>query len=231
MGQGIGAVTAPLGSEQWQRDLWFRGANIPPKPLTFDPAFPPAVVQWLKAFTTGELADPGQGLALTGEPGTGKTTLAAHIAAYAVRKGKRAALGWDAETNVYPITPVIFTAYYDFVRDQKHLWKMEKAGLDSNDSYFEVESRTIAVNLDYPEPRYWAKLAVLDDVGKEYRSGSGWAETELNGLLRLRHRYGCPTIITSNYALAEWSDVYGPALGSFAREAFIEVPIKGEDRR
>jgi DNA replication protein DnaC len=73
---------------------------------------------------------------------------------------------------------------------------------------------------------------VLDDIGKEYRTASGWAENVFDELLRSRYNAGLPTIITTNVELAQW-DKYGPAMESFAHEAFVNVAVKAPrgDRR
>lgn len=217
-----------------------KNAELPDKPMGLPNAIPSPAMSWLTRFCAGSLEDPGQGLALTGDHGIGKTTSAAHILRFAINNGSRESLGYSPETNVYPLRAGQFTPYYDFVRDQKIMWRLERAGLENGDDYLALEERVTAVTLESANRRWWAKLVVLDDVGTEYRSGTGWTQSELNGLLRLRHRYGYPTIITSNFSIQAgvdrvkqpgWASVYGEALGSFAREAFLEVPITGLDRR
>jgi DNA replication protein DnaC len=68
-------------------------------------------------------------------------------------------------------------------------------------------------------------LLVLDDLGKEHRTASGWAENTIDAVLRSRYNAGLPTIVTTNVPLKNWGDVYGEAMGSFAHEAFIPINI------
>ena len=56
------------------------------------------------------------------------------------------------------------------------------------------------------------KLLVVDDVGKEHRTGSGFAEDEFDLLVRTRHNRGLATIYTSNIPLEQWSDQYSESL-------------------
>jgi DNA replication protein DnaC len=73
---------------------------------------------------------------------------------------------------------------------------------------------------------YNIRVLVIDDVGKEQQSGSGWQKTILHHVLRTRFNNGLPTIVTSNIPLEAWGSVYGPATESFAREAFIPIALK-----
>jgi DNA replication protein DnaC len=73
---------------------------------------------------------------------------------------------------------------------------------------------------------YNIRVLVIDDVGKEHMSGSGWQKTMLHHVLRTRFNNGLPTIVTSNIPLEAWGAVYGPATESFAREAFVPIALK-----
>jgi DNA replication protein DnaC len=77
------------------------------------------------------------------------------------------------------------------------------------------------------------RVFVLDDLGKEYRTTSGWAENTFDALLRSRFNAGLPTIVTTNVELENWGGVYGEPMGSFALEAFVPVKVKAlkGDRR
>lgn len=57
-------------------------------------------------------------------------------------------------------------------------------------------------------------VLVLDDVGKEHSSKSGWSATVLDQVLRYRHNEGRPTIITTNLALPKWAG-YNESMESF----------------
>jgi len=68
---------------------------------------------------------------------------------------------------------------------------------------------------------YNIRVLVLDDVGKEHASLSGWQKSMLHHVLRTRYNNGLPTIVTTNVELTNWSGLYGDATESFANEAFI----------
>jgi superfamily II DNA/RNA helicase len=77
------------------------------------------------------------------------------------------------------------------------------------------------------------KVLVLDDIGKEYRTASGWAENTFDALLRARFNAGLPTIVTTNVPIKDWGDTYGQPMGSFVKEAFMPIVVESAegDRR
>jgi DNA replication protein DnaC len=73
---------------------------------------------------------------------------------------------------------------------------------------------------------------VLDDVGKEHRTDSGYQAAKFDEVLRHRYSAGLPTIVTSNLPLAKWADTYGAATRSFIYQACLTVPMDtGQDYR
>jgi DNA replication protein DnaC len=75
--------------------------------------------------------------------------------------------------------------------------------------------------------RRGAYLVILDDVGKEHRTASGWAAQEFELLLRERYDSGLPTIITTNLSFDKWDAEYSQNLRSFATEACPAVEFGG----
>jgi DNA replication protein DnaC len=68
------------------------------------------------------------------------------------------------------------------------------------------------------------KVLVIDDVGKERRTGSGFAEDAFDLLVRTRHNQGLTTIYTSNLPLNRWSTQYSESMMSLMeRSAHVEV--------
>lgn len=148
----------------------------------------------------------GVGLLLAGPAGTGKTTLAALTIQEIFLTYRLAAF---------------FTTYADLTRGQIDLIRAEK----NNDDEAWVE-------LDlYVRKCYDIPVLALDDVGKERRTGSGFAEDELDRLLRHRYRNMKPTILTSNLKSGEWGTVYNPSMESFIEEAFDRYSVTGVDLR
>jgi DNA replication protein DnaC len=68
-------------------------------------------------------------------------------------------------------------------------------------------------------------LLVIDDLGKEHRTATGWAENTFDAVLRSRYNAGLPTIVTTNVPLKNWGEVYGEAMESFAHEAFLPINV------
>lgn len=76
-----------------------------------------------------------------------------------------------------------------------------------------------------------ARLLVIDDLGKEHRAASGFAETRFGQLLRSRSRQKRTTIITANMTPKEFSEVYGPSTAQLSKECLFPVKLSAEDVR
>jgi DNA replication protein DnaC len=74
---------------------------------------------------------------------------------------------------------------------------------------------------------YNIRVLVIDDIGKERTTLSGWQSNMLHHVLRTRFNNGLPTIVTSNIEKEDWAASYGEATGSFIKEAFIYIPVDG----
>lgn len=213
--------------------MQINAANLPMKTLgmefsDLDPS--PAVETakaWIESVRQGKVIQAagekscGLGLLLMGDPGHGKTTLASVILQELIRTMPR--VSWGNEDSSVR-RPVYFSDYPRLLRLQKAQWSDERS----------EENQTLIDGLHGEAGReHNVRVFVLDDLGKEYRNTSGWAENTFDALLRARFNAGLPTIVTTNIPLNDWGMVYGEPMGSFAHESFIPLDVKSAkgDRR
>jgi len=74
-------------------------------------------------------------------------------------------------------------------------------------------------------------LVVIDDIGQEYRTQSGFTESFFHELIRVRYDNALPTIITTNIDPESMRGVYGDSFESFQHDAFDSYPLLGKDTR
>lgn len=74
-------------------------------------------------------------------------------------------------------------------------------------------------------------LIVLDDIGQEHRTASGFTESSLHELLRVRYEAARPTIVTTNVSLSKIAEVYNESFDSFRYDAFDSHILVGPDTR
>lgn len=181
-----------------------------------------AATKWLDKLVAGEVIKAsggrlcGKGLLLVGQPGHGKTTLASVLLQDALRKATAGLWGDSIAAR-----PAMFTDYPKLLRIQQRAWKDDG------------ESDQLLMDSIFGDAKNNVQLLVLDDLGKEHRTASGWAENTFDAVLRSRYNAGLPTIVTTNVPLKNWGDVYGEPMESFAHEAFIPLSVVslGGDRR
>jgi DNA replication protein DnaC len=149
----------------------------------------------------------GQGLLLTGLPGRGKTTAAAAAACEVRRTGK----------SVY------FTRWADFVQQSRDVY----GRLAKDVSSPEELSRTLHA-LDRVRNSF---LVVVDAVGEERVTDTGFGTELLESLLRDRYDDGKPTVVTSNLTSSQWTNRYSGPLRSFISQACRILVFTGRNFR
>jgi len=167
--------------------------------------------------------DCGLGLLLWGTPGLGKTTFALSIIQEMMLTFPIES--FDVREGNTVITPCFFSTFNDILNLKGRTMEEDVNELDLN-LYNGMlgECRNDAFNI---------RVLIIDDLGKEHASLSGWQKNMLHHILRTRFNNGLPTIVTTNIKLEDWAGLYGDATESFAHEAFAYLPLDtgGKDLR
>lgn len=146
----------------------------------------------------------GRGIMLAGSNGVRKTTLAAAIATE---------VQWlDPNYHVY------MTRFSDYKEALTNTFERE-------DSVVKQQSKEVLVRA------LRSTLLVLDDIGQEHRTSSGFTESTLHELIRKRVEAGLPTVVTTNIDPDDMYGVYGKSFDSFRKEAFQTLEMRGADSR
>lgn len=157
----------------------------------------------------------GKGLMFYGTPGQGKTTLAVSVIQEIIRTFTLDEL--DVKDGNTLVRPCFFTTFNDILNI--------KGAIISGDA---TEDQDVIYNGmlgSCTQDSFNIRVLIIDDVGKEHASLSGWQKNLLHEVLRTRFNNGLPTIVTTNIKLEDWAALYGDATESFANEAFIYIPI------
>lgn len=215
-----------------RRRTWLQTANIPArhfgKVLADCQDAPEKALEglrrWISAVADGKVVRTpggphcGRGVLLYGLPGRGKTTLA--LAAIQEMMTTLPLEAFAPSPNKVLVRPCYFATFNDIL-------DLKGATMDSDANSPE---HTLYDGLlgECTDDAYNVRVLVLDDVGKEHASLSGWQKNMLHHVLRTRFNNGLPTIVTTNISRDDWTVVYGDATGSFAKEAFAYIPIAKE---
>jgi len=146
----------------------------------------------------------GKGLMLHGRNGTRKSTLAAAI----LTEIQYAAPAWRG--------------YY--IRFSEYMKRLTST-FDREPTEYGIESKKILRIMEL------VPILVIDDIGQEHRSGSGFTESTLHEFLRMRYEACRPTIVTTNISPKQMASIYTESFDSFRHDAFITRELLGRDAR
>ena len=221
-----------------------RTSNIPRRFFGLEPQdisdragyFPEEVATWIYDAVHGHVIKQignigvnGVGLLFDGGPGIGKTTHAVVAAMEFLRQlpedDAEASKVLSINQKDYGLTfkPIYYMTYPEFLSRKKATF--DAMPEDKREAMYELDGYHGRSKFDWLNVR----VLVIDDLGKEY--GSEYNDSSFDEILRLRYDKALPTIVTTNVRLENWEAVYKEAMASFANEAFVRVPIVGDDLR
>lgn len=221
-----------------RRMSWIKLAHIPPHLTGWElpdckaisPEDMEDVKLWIERLKNKEVIRSqgsslcGKGLMFYGTPGQGKTTLALAVIQEIIRTFNMDEL--DVKDGNTLVRPCFFTTFNEILNI--------KGALIGNSATDDQEVIYNGMLGNCEQDSFNIRILVIDDIGKEHASLSGWQKNLLHEVLRTRFNNGLPTIVTTNIKLEDWAALYGDATESFANEAFVYIPIfsdKGDLRK
>jgi DNA replication protein DnaC len=156
---------------------------------------------------------------LQGPPNVGKTMLAsALLNEYHNGCSVPACVPDDSVTiMLQEQVPVYFIQLAEWLDMQIRAFKLHDLvmkGLREPTEYLEMDKLL-------QDLHYRAKVLVVDDVGKEHHTASGFAIDAFDLLVRRRHNAGLTTIYTTNLPLARWSSQYSESMQSLIQRSSL----------
>jgi DNA replication protein DnaC len=174
-----------------------------------------AVTEYLKGLD--DCVVNGRGLTFLGPSGVGKTMLASIVLNEAAQSG-------------YRIEAIELARYVGLHKDLFSLGQLMKHDDDDEivDQYVKVRQHIRHIQ---GLSKRCADWLLLDDVGREYPSESGWSQGEFFDTVRSRWNRGLPTLLTTNLPMPDLEQRYTEGLTSVLLESSTIITLEGDDYR
>lgn len=156
----------------------------------------------------------GRGLIYVGLPGTGKTLLAHCV------------LDAALDAVVVKVRAITMVGYQNLLTRQLDFMALVRATKSQ-----EAEAKWWVIDNTLNALRNTAGLVLVDDVGKEHTTSSGFIEDAFDHLVRTRGNKGLPTIMTTNVQIKDWDTAYGPSMASYIHQICDIIRVDAPDYR
>lgn len=207
------------------RDRILAGTNVPRQFRTVlldDYDVKRGEKETIDALRSWKPTDERTSLLLWGLPGYGKTMTAAALLneRHADINPKGPAVTDEVTIALRQMQcPCYFIQMAEWVQlhiRQFSLYEMVKIGAVNSDEWMEIDRFL-------EDLKNRVQFLVVDDVGKEHITHSGFAEDTFDLLVRTRHNNGLTTIFTSNLSVRAWSSQYSDSMQSFVKRSALTV--------
>lgn len=179
-------------------------------------------VKWPRArrsaFRQVEEWDPSDSkpaLLLEGAPNRAKTMLAAGLL-NEYHKPLTSSVTGSALTQLrQEKLPIYFIQLAEFIDLHLRTFRLHDQVMKSlvqPDEYLEIDQLL-------QDLKVRVKVLVIDDVGKEHHTATGFAEDAFDLLVRTRHNNGLTTIYTSNLKVQQWGSTYSDSMASIIKRS------------